>query len=183
MREMLGHRERYRDLRSLIFNRCDWGIRVKKNTFFWIFEVVVAVSVLALVELKTSSADVKPTQAQEKPSPKPVAEVGVDAQVPVEMPESDEASKKDREKLRRKGWRMLKPFQKVLAQKCQANPISCLCPPGTIRTVFHETPGNGQRARQLYMCQPTQCPEGRVLRKRTDVKTGIVRFVCEEVEE
>ena len=132
-------------------------------------------------------SDVKATAVAPTPSDRPSAQGGLEAQTPVEMPkeESSEASPRpsSSEVFRRKGWRMLKPLQKVSAQACKANPISCLCPPETFKTVFHETGGWGKLARQYYMCQPSRCPEGQLLKRKQDPSSGVVKYACEGVSE
>src|SRR5262249_18042673 len=79
----------------------------------------------------------------------------------------------------RPGWKMLKPGQKVDFNTCEANPVSCTCPPDSYKMVFQETQTYNAVVTKRLMCVPSNCKAGQVIRKRTTLKTGQVNFVCE----
>lgn len=81
----------------------------------------------------------------------------------------------------RLGARKLKIGQEVLAAGCEAYPLSCLCPPDSVKVTYFESEGWNTKSVKKATCLAAACEPGKVMRKRVDVSKGSVAFVCEKV--
>lgn len=76
------------------------------------------------------------------------------------------------------GKRVLQLGQKVLVSGCQANPLSCLCPPDAIKVKFYESSSLGGLSSYKLMCV-SPCLTGQLIRRRQDAFSGLVSYNCE----
>lgn len=81
----------------------------------------------------------------------------------------------------RLGARTLKIGQEVLAAGCEAYPLSCLCPPDSVKMLYFESEGWGKKSTKKATCIAATCDVGKVMRKRVHVSTGSTTFACEKV--
>jgi len=75
----------------------------------------------------------------------------------------------------------MKVGEKRLANVCDLSPQDCQCPPGSVKLRFFESEGGLSLSRFKLTCAPSQCPENQILRKRTDLASGVVNYKCEDV--
>jgi hypothetical protein len=80
------------------------------------------------------------------------------------------------------GRRTLKVNERAIANDCEANPMSCMCPAGSTKTTFWESAGWMALSKLMLTCVPS-CNNGEILRKRPDLATGRVTYKCEKALE
>ena len=79
------------------------------------------------------------------------------------------------------GARTLKVGQEVAAAGCEAYPLSCLCPPDSVKVMYYGSDGWMKKSSKKATCLASACKPGEMMRKRVNTSKGSVKFVCEKV--